>query len=443
MNKFRPDDLSKFGLSNHESRIYTALIKHGVCTMTELAQLADVPRTKVYPNVKKMERKGFVELLPDKPARCRAVPPDKVFDQLVKDREREYQEMSSLLESLNQFYRQSSNTHGMERREFWSFPDRKHALELFRKDLSSAKQEVLCVLNPNGIRMVTEHQDILRKCKENKVSVRLLVQFVSSELERLSDLSNYFDINLITRELGDNLVLIDSKLCYMFSGARISENYGNASFLLIPDERVTENVRSFVNNFLWSQGMTVDAVRKFVTKNLGNDMIKMIAPSVFLNSLVYSFSKWILDKHGKREGLDALRKISAETLRFLEEQGLVLASDRIRPSLRTVEALASLFGEDLAFEYDEDDPSGQLTVTVQESMQFDYREDALKNDVQLTFWGLLTEGVFQKLDHETTTIQTVSDPTKNQWIILKRALKKGVKIKSLDEALEQWGKVSG
>ncbi|PSO06945.1 hypothetical protein B9Q04_13470 [Candidatus Marsarchaeota G2 archaeon BE_D] len=117
-------DLSEFGLSDHESRIYWALVENGPCTMSELAQKANVPRTKVYANVRKLQKKGFVEFLPEKKYMCRAVSPEITLKPLLDKKKDELDSMKEQLNRLIDLFSQIKDKDGVERKEFWTIKEK-------------------------------------------------------------------------------------------------------------------------------------------------------------------------------------------------------------------------------------------------------------------------------------------------------------------------------
>ncbi len=51
--------LEEFGLSRYEARAYVALITKGTISASELAYYAELPRTKVYPVLIKLEKRSL------------------------------------------------------------------------------------------------------------------------------------------------------------------------------------------------------------------------------------------------------------------------------------------------------------------------------------------------------------------------------------------------
>ena len=56
-NSDLPSSLEEFGLSKYEARAYLTMIGKGSLAASDLAYYANLPRTKVYQTVKKLEKK--------------------------------------------------------------------------------------------------------------------------------------------------------------------------------------------------------------------------------------------------------------------------------------------------------------------------------------------------------------------------------------------------
>ena len=52
--------LEEFGLSKYEAQAYVALISKGTISASELSYYSEIPRTKVYPTLLKLENKKLV-----------------------------------------------------------------------------------------------------------------------------------------------------------------------------------------------------------------------------------------------------------------------------------------------------------------------------------------------------------------------------------------------
>src|ERR671928_718205 len=92
--------LEEFGLSKYESRAYLTMIGKGSLAVSEIAYYANLPRTKVYQTVKKLEKKRLAVISRQKPVICSAIPPEEAFAEMVNLHERRIKNMRKTGEHL-------------------------------------------------------------------------------------------------------------------------------------------------------------------------------------------------------------------------------------------------------------------------------------------------------------------------------------------------------
>mgnify|MGYP001588345074 CR=1 FL=1 len=72
--------LKKFGLNTSEAKVYITLLVLEDAKASEIAKRANVPRNKLYEIADSLNKKGFVEIIPEKIRKFRAVPFEKVCE---------------------------------------------------------------------------------------------------------------------------------------------------------------------------------------------------------------------------------------------------------------------------------------------------------------------------------------------------------------------------
>ena len=74
--------LEEFGLSKYESMAYITLVSKGTLGASEIAYYSNLPRTKIYTTLKKLQRKKLSTISSQKPMIATATPPDEAFGEL-------------------------------------------------------------------------------------------------------------------------------------------------------------------------------------------------------------------------------------------------------------------------------------------------------------------------------------------------------------------------
>ncbi|MBR9679468.1 MAG: TrmB family transcriptional regulator [Candidatus Altiarchaeota archaeon] len=89
------------GLNMYETQLWLALLSHGVATAGELAEAANVPRSRSYDVLDSLSQKGLVVMKSDeRPLKYMAVPPEQAIENLKRFYGRSAEDNKSKLENL-------------------------------------------------------------------------------------------------------------------------------------------------------------------------------------------------------------------------------------------------------------------------------------------------------------------------------------------------------
>ncbi|GAA0657623.1 TrmB family transcriptional regulator [Salarchaeum japonicum] len=98
------DALTRLGLSTYEARVFVALQRLGTGTASDIAEVADVPRSQVYGAAEDLEHAGLLEVQQTTPRRYRPVSLDAARDHLRErfeaDRDRAFDYIESVQSEL-------------------------------------------------------------------------------------------------------------------------------------------------------------------------------------------------------------------------------------------------------------------------------------------------------------------------------------------------------
>jgi HTH-type transcriptional regulator, sugar sensing transcriptional regulator len=76
------DGLAEAGLSEYQVKAYVTLLELGSAAATDLAEKADVPRSRIYDILRDLEDEGYVETYEQDSLRARAQDPTEIFEEL-------------------------------------------------------------------------------------------------------------------------------------------------------------------------------------------------------------------------------------------------------------------------------------------------------------------------------------------------------------------------
>ena len=208
--------LRRLGLTENESKIYLALLRMGTTksTSSQLSFFAHVPRTKTYPAVKELERKGLVTITPGKPELFSPCSPMEVLmpivsrlDQDAKDSEKTVQSLAMAYESSKYVKRNVPK----QSEQFWEMKGRQEIFTKLNQLMRDAVRSIDYSTTATGlIRAYKAHADTLEHATKGGAKVRLLSQITSENSSLVTEFREIVDFKPIQDPL-TTFVCVDSK----------------------------------------------------------------------------------------------------------------------------------------------------------------------------------------------------------------------------------------
>jgi len=94
--------LSRFGLSEYESRAYVALVALGSGSANFVAEISQIPRTSAYKVMESLEKKGFVSPKQGRPKSYSPTDPEELSGRLVAEVEESFGKVARLKDLLSE-----------------------------------------------------------------------------------------------------------------------------------------------------------------------------------------------------------------------------------------------------------------------------------------------------------------------------------------------------
>ncbi|MEO9294992.1 MAG: helix-turn-helix domain-containing protein [Nitrososphaera sp.] len=239
-----PSSLEEFGLSKYEARAYLTMIGRGSLAASDLAYYANLPRTKVYQTVKKLEKKRLAVISKQKPLICSATPPEEAFGEIVNLHERRVKNMRKIVERLQKINDEGPRPRGSEERRYFIL-DPDSALAKVGSLIATSRSSVTATLDAWGLRLASQCRSQLVKAVTNGARVRFIVDSRCVGSENLFSLPEDIDLRMAD-DVSSNLLIIDS--AHMFS---IDSSNGKAALFASPDAYGTLQIRGFEE--LWGK----------------------------------------------------------------------------------------------------------------------------------------------------------------------------------------------
>lgn len=207
--------LNKLGLSEYESKVYITLVQLGVCGIKEIAAHSKVPRTKIYPVLKSLEKRGLVTIIPGKPRKAKALTPSNSLFEQIKELEENLNIMKNAVIELQKIYESLSKKDKFEEQKYWIIKGNDEIIKRINEIIISASEYVYFVLNNDGLDI------ILNKCynaidniSKSGINVKI---FTNSNSLMINKLSELVEVKYVSNISDNNFILVDGKDFIIFN----------------------------------------------------------------------------------------------------------------------------------------------------------------------------------------------------------------------------------
>ena len=307
--------LVEFGLSRYEAKAYLTLLDKGPLSVSEIAYYANMPRTKIYSTLKKLSKKGLAIITQDKPLVCTAVSPDYAFEELLSMQESKISEMRRIIVKLQKISEESNKAHGAEEHSYLKL-DPDSVLATMNELILDAKEEVACVIDGWGLRIMSQCRDAILRCVTNQISIKILVSKECLENDALSSIP--YGASVRVGDGGTNLFVLDKSIIVMV-------NSSNGKAALFRSTDILSGVHSRLFDIVWANGMDARFLIPLGTE-LAKTTIKLLS-AISHGAYGYIADSVISDgvKH-------------QDIIHILESDGIKLSSIGLSDMLRIINA---------------------------------------------------------------------------------------------------------
>lgn len=282
-NNDLPGSLEEFGLSKYEARAYLTMIGKGSLAVSEIAYYANLPRTKVYQTVKKLEKKKLAVISKQKPLICSAIPPEEAFAEIVNLHDRRVKNMRKIVDSLQKINDESQRPKGSEERRYFIL-DANSTLERISSLIADSRSSVTATLDPWGLRLLSQCKASVVRALTAGVRLRMILGSQCIGNENIFQLPD--GIELRTAEVVSNLIIIDSSYLVL-----IDSSNGKAAFFASTDSFAMLQAKNFEE--AWSSAsemkylldMQPEAAAKAV------ELIRIVEKGLATKMLEYAISR--------------------------------------------------------------------------------------------------------------------------------------------------------
>lgn len=140
------DTLRSFGLTEYEARCLVGLSRVADATASEVAELCDVPRSRVYDTADRLAERGLVEVQDGNPRRYRALPIEIITEKFDREFHDRLDRLESTLGSLATAPRNQDGDHGI-----WTVSGRGAVIERAQRLIDEADEELFLMITTEDL----------------------------------------------------------------------------------------------------------------------------------------------------------------------------------------------------------------------------------------------------------------------------------------------------
>lgn len=195
--------LKELGLTEYETRAYVGLVSAGPSTAGDLSETSELPHSRIYDVLSKLEKRGWVESQSGRPARYRAKPPSEAL-RLVKIKQNEkFKEASETIQQeLKPLYEKKGE---VEKPEVWTIRGNQEILGRIEEMFADAEIEILITI-PTFPDEFSDLKDFIPLLETKNLDLRLLTS-VESQLTRELDSKSFVDVRIREPLFGGGVIV--------------------------------------------------------------------------------------------------------------------------------------------------------------------------------------------------------------------------------------------
>jgi len=212
VNPQRISRLQEHGLTEYEARAYLALLELENSEASPIADLARVPRTKIYQALDGLESKKLLAVIPDRPKRYQVQPISSYIDSL----ESNYRARASALGGEKNALTEEFAPRGkvtMERSGgFVVLKGRANISSKLCELIGKAKEDFAVATSSMGAHRLAYHHDLLEAAADRAARVRILAPGTTENAEAAQRLAQRAEMRHALVDLGAvTLAFVDEK----------------------------------------------------------------------------------------------------------------------------------------------------------------------------------------------------------------------------------------
>jgi sugar-specific transcriptional regulator TrmB len=239
-------NLEEFGLSKYESMAYITLVSRGTLGASEIAYYSNLPRTKIYTTLKKLERKKLSTISGQKPMIATATPPSEAFGEIITLQERRLASMHSILDNLKKLRENGEKPYEEKK---YMILEANVVVKKIEQLISSSKSNIVLILDTWGRNVIFQCKTSLSEVARKGVKIKMILGIQSIISDSVGTLPD--DMEIRSDNVSGNILIFDSNKIIF-----IDSKNGKASLILTADPFCTSYVKLFDEK--WKKALRIN-----------------------------------------------------------------------------------------------------------------------------------------------------------------------------------------
>lgn len=372
--------LEEFGLSKYEAQAYVALISKGTISASELAYYSEIPRTKIYPTLLKLENKKLAIISKSKPIMCTAIAPEDAFDGIIHEQINKVNAMNSLVSNLKKASEESRKTRGSEEKRYFHVGANNVLVQL-QTMIEGSKSSIKIMADQWGFGLLAECKEQLLSVLRRNLEVKVLIspsQICSESYRIIPD-----GVEIRSSEITQN--------CFIFDEAELlMVNNDNGKGAIFSSTDILGSNQEKIFSTIWKNAVKTKALAD-MTKTEAQEIYKIIK-TVNELGLLFILNSSMISK-----------KSENDLFKLLEKNGISLKSKSLDDVIEIMDAIMQITcSGHVNFE------ANTKNITVESKI----------NSGHSLPWVSILDGCLQKQGYKTRTAYQ-NNPSKGERVHIK------------------------
>lgn len=212
VNPQRISRLQEHGLTEYEARAYLALLELENSEASPVADLARVPRTKIYQALDGLEAKKLLEVIPDRPKRYQVQPISNYIESLESSFRSRATALGTQKDALSEEFAPRGKVQMERSGGFVVLKGRANISSKLCELIGKSTQDFAVATSAMGAHRLAYHHDLLEAAVERGANVRVLAPGTPENLDAMTKLTEKSDVRHALVDLGSvTLAFVDEK----------------------------------------------------------------------------------------------------------------------------------------------------------------------------------------------------------------------------------------